>query len=215
MKIIAAITVLSTLAISGFSQGQINFQNALTSQLFFNTTANNANKVGAGTIASQPAGDPTSPDVVDVGLYWSTSPFTYPSQGTLADVVTMSTTTPGTIAGGTVILPGTLAGENVYVQVYAWDSTFATPELSLSIGGWFAAWSAGPNNKIFGAIGAAEFVQNLTPSPAPANVIFGTGAGQFGRAVLLEGPEPGTISIGGLGAAALLLFRRRKRTELN
>ncbi len=210
MKTIAIITGLCALAISGFSQGQINFQNALTSQLFFNTTANNANKVTSGTIASQSEYGSISSGVVDVGLYWSIAAFTDPAQGTLADVVTMNSTTPGTIAGGIVVLPGTFAGEQVFVQVYAWDSTFANPDQAILAGALFAAWSAGPNNTVDDAIGSAQLTSGLTISPGPPTPIFGTGAGQFGRAVIPPLPEPGTLAFGGVGAVALWVFRRRK-----
>ncbi len=213
MKIITAFTALSAFAINGFSQGQISFQNALTSQFYFNGTANPANKVTAGTVGSQES-DSASTGVIEVGLYWSTAPFTDAAQGTLADVVTMSSTTPGTIAGGTVILPGTTGGENVYVQVFAWDSTYANPDAARAVGGAFGASSAGPNNTTYGAIGAAQLVTALTVSPGPPNPVFGTGAGQFQRCVLYGGapyiPEPGTLALGAAGAAAFLLLRRRK-----
>jgi hypothetical protein len=120
----------------------------------------------------------------------------------------MSTTGAGFIAGGTIVLPEP-AGSQVYVQVFAWDSTFANPDVALTDGAFFVAWSAGANNTVYGATGPAELTSGLTLSPAPGAPIFGTAVGQFGKAVFFT-PEPGTIAIGGLGAAALLLFRRRK-----
>ncbi len=208
MKKIAAITALSAVAISGFSQGQIYFQNAFTSGLYINSTSIAADKVTSAPLSAQPFGVPGG--VVDVGLYWSVAPFSSVTQGTLADVVTMSST-PGIIAGGTVVLPGTAAGDNVYVQVYAWDSTYATPAAALTAGVFFVAWSAGPGNTAYGFIGASQLISALTISPAPANVIFGTGAGQFSRALYYyDAPEPATMALGGLGAAALWAFRRRK-----
>ena len=205
-KLILTAALSAATALSGFSQGIITFQNALTSQIWFNSTTTGT-KATAGTIASQGVG--TSTGVIDVGLFWSTTAFTSASQGTLADTVTMSTTA-GTVAGATVPLTGTVGGQSVFVQVFSWDSTYATPAEALAAGAFFGAASAGPANAAYGAIGAAQLVTSLNVAPAPGNSIFGTGAGQFGRTVLLAGPEPATIAIGGLGAAALLMFRRKK-----
>jgi hypothetical protein len=210
MKTTTAILALSAFASSAFCQGQVQFQNTIVSQLYFNTTAFAANKVTSGTIASQTEYGSTSTGVVDVGLFWSTTVFTDPAQGTLADVVTMNPTTPGTIAGGLVTLPGTSAGERVFVQVYAWDSMYANPDAAMAAGALFAAWSAGPNNSLYGAVGAPELTDQLTVSPGPPIPIFGTGPGQFGRAVITPLPEPGTLALSGVGAVALWLVRRRK-----
>ncbi len=206
-KLILTAALASVTALSGFSQGQIAFQNALTSQIWFNSTSTGT-KASSATIAAQ--GQGASTGVIDVGLFWSTTPFNTLGQGTLAATDTMSATA-GTIAGGTALLAGTAAGDNVYVQVYAWDSTYATPALAVQNGAFFGAASAGPGNAVYGTIGASQLVSALTVSPGPPNPIFGTGAGQFGRTVLLQGPEPTTIAIGGLGAAALLMMRRRKK----
>lgn len=211
MKKFVAVFALSTVALSGFSQGQINFQNGITSGLYINSTSIAADKVTSAPLSAQPFF--LEGGVVDVGLYWSIHPFTDASQGTLADVVTMSST-PGIIASGTVALPGTAAGDFVYVQVYAWDSAYANPDIAMAAGAFFVAWSAGPGNTTYGASGAAQFIGPLNVSPGPPNPIFGTGAGQFGRA-LYASPEPTTLAFGSMGAAALLLFRRRKRMGAN
>jgi hypothetical protein len=209
-KLILTAALATATALSGFSQGQINFQNAgATSALYWYSAASTANKVTTGSIASQPLSLSTSTGVVDVGLYWSTAPFTDAAQGTLGDMVTMSSTTAGTIAGGTVVTPFA-GGSQVYVQVFAWDSTYATPDEDLAAHGMFGAFSAGAANTTYGAIGSAILTTGLTLSPAPGTPIFGAAAGQLGKTVMLSSPEPATIAIGGLGAAALLLFRRRK-----
>jgi len=59
---------------------------------------------------------------------------------------------------------------------------------------------------------AMGFVQPVvSPNPAVPPT-FGTGPGQIpaGTFVLAPVPEPSTIALAGLGAASLLLFRRRK-----
>jgi hypothetical protein len=209
-KLILTAALASATALSGFSQGQVNFQNAgATSALYWYSTASTANRVTSASIGSQPLSLSTSTGVIDVGLYWSTAPFTDAAQGTLAEMATISTTAAGVISGGTVVLPEPNAAQ-VYVQVFAWDSTYATPDEDLAASGLFGAWSAGAANTTYGKIGTADLTSGLTLSPAPGAPIFGTAVGQYAKAVMLSSPEPVTIAIGGLGAAALLLFRRRK-----
>jgi len=57
-------------------------------------------------------------------------------------------------------------------------------------------------------------IGTITPAAAgsgnTAPNIFGPGAGQINSFVMTPVPEPTTMAIGGLGAAALLYFRRRK-----
>jgi len=209
-KLILTAALATATALSGFSQGQVIFQNSgVNAGLYFYSTT--GTKASSGTLASQAASQSTSTGVIDIGLYWSTAAFTDAAQGTLADTVTMSTTQAGAIGGTTVDLPGTIAGQQVYVQVFAWDSTYATPDAALAANALFAAWSAGAANTTYGAIGAAQLTSGLTLNPAPGAPIFGTGAGQFGKAALLSSPEPTTIALGGLGAAAMLMLRRRKK----
>lgn len=50
---------------------------------------------------------------------------------------------------------------------------------------------------------------SVVPQPINGNGSLGAG-GWNGNLVLTTVPEPSTIALGGLGAAALLLFRRRK-----
>ena len=53
---------------------------------------------------------------------------------------------------------------------------------------------------------------NYTPTTGTTlpTATFGNGAGQISGWTLSPVPEPTTLALGGLGAAALLLFRRRK-----
>jgi PEP-CTERM motif len=213
-KLIITGAACSAMALSGYAQGFINFQNAITTQFYFNSTAATANKVSSASIESQAAALPlqyTSTGVVDVGLFWSTAAFTDSAQATLAETVTMSATA-GTLAGTASLgLTGTAPNQQVYVQVFAWDSTYATPDAALAAGAYFGASSAGQTPAVYGTIGAAQLVTLGAGAPAPAGVVFGTSAPFFPRTVLLQNtPEPATIALGGLGAAALLLFRRRK-----
>jgi hypothetical protein len=63
-----------------------------------------------------------------------------------------------------------------------------------------------------GGYSATVEAQNITASTGVATppAVFGAGAGQISGFTITSVPEPSTIALGGLGAAALLLFRRRK-----
>jgi len=86
-----------------------------------------------------------------------------------------------------------------------------------NVPGWNGS---GPLEFIFKATGTGAGVpfagtaeaQNITAATgiATPTAVFGNGAGLIGSFVMTPVPEPTTIALGGLGAAALLLFRRRK-----
>jgi hypothetical protein len=109
--------------------------------------------------------------------------------------VPFSTTTSG--GGGGYFLGGTRtvtgAPGTIVAQVRVWDSQF---------GSTFELARANPN--AFTGVSGTVLV-NLAIPPAPAPPL--TGLTSFGVAPI---PEPTTFALAGLGAAALLLFRRRK-----
>ena len=201
------------IAIQGFGQGYVDFQNGATSRfLVLNYGNGTTNSATSGPIGPQD-GVSGSTGTIDVGLYWSTSPFTSPSQGTLAGVASIGATA-GLLAGNSSLaLAGTNPGDNVFIQVFMWDSTYSTPEAALLATYDFGASSAGPASLStpYGEIGPALQV-TLGLGGIYATPIFGTASTEFGKTYLLNGsPEPATVVIGGLGAAALLVFRRRRR----
>jgi hypothetical protein len=103
--------------------------------------------------------------------------------------------TDGTVSGGTFLMPTIAAGSPAFFQVAAWDSAFADPFLAaagLSYSGISAIFSS-------------------TPAAAPAPAPSIDNAPGWGPVVLTAVvPEPSTFALAGLGAAALLIFRRRK-----
>lgn len=107
----------------------------------------------------------------------------------------------GYFNGETVTVP-TFAAQGTF-EVEGWDGSFAS----------YAAALAGSSH-----VGlTASFVNNegnpATPTP-PVGISGATGSGWNGNLVLVPVPEPTTIALGGLGAAALLLFRRRDRKSV-
>jgi len=98
--------------------------------------------------------------------------------------------------------PGYTAGQAAYFQVVVWDSAFATPAAALAAGSYYGA----------------DNVFSMTPGTGITypNCYSGgntTWAAVGDEAPLMVGiaiPEPATFALAGLGAAAMVIFRRRK-----
>jgi hypothetical protein len=197
------ITALSAAAMvagtsSTFAQGEVIFNNAAATAVFIQgpSTTNVSVKMygSAGTY--------------DLGLYLGSAGSTLLSQFTLVDTVPNAggalQTGPGSalaglFSGGTVSLSASFPANVAYADIVALWST--------AQGGTYAEALAGNGYAGLSAVGS------ITPVLSPATVpnVFGSGAGQVGSFVAIApSPEPATIALGGLGAAALLLFRRRK-----
>jgi len=185
MKKLVLTTILSMGAIAGaFAQGSVIFENSLSTG---NITLDSSSGPSA------PAGGYT------VALLYA--PGTTPvAQGSLAVIGTYGPagTSAGFFFDGTTITtPNTTAGgASAIFEVEGWTGNFAN----------YAAAIAGGAR-----VGAtAQFVNGTgNPGGQPATPPSNT-TGWNGNLVLAPVPEPSTIALGGLGAAALLLFRRRK-----
>jgi len=92
------------------------------------------------------------------------------------------------------------AGSSVVVALAAWNSSAAS---------WSAAMAAGGATLRAGVIAFPQATANFNAQPPPTPTDLGWNAvGQ--DLVMLPVPEPSTFALVGLGAAALLIFRRRK-----
>jgi PEP-CTERM motif len=213
-KFVFVIAGSLSISIGGFGQGTVQFRNNSATPFYvLDQPAGTTNLATSGPLGPQD-GLSGSTGTIDVGLYWSTTPFTAPADGTLAGIETIGGTA-GLLAGNASFgVAGTTPGEQVYVQVFAWDSSFSTPMNALAAGADFGAASAGPLTffSFYGGIGPAQQV-TLGPAAGLGTAIFGNGPSQFGATylwLLVPVPEPATVMLGGLGAVALLLFRRQK-----
>jgi len=99
--------------------------------------------------------------------------------------------------------PGYTAGSAAFFQVEVWDSAYATPLLAQAAGSYFG------EDNIF----------SMTPSTSIAYPGINSGGNTTWAAVGNEAPlvvgitsipEPATFALAGLGAAAMVIFRRRK-----
>jgi hypothetical protein len=109
----------------------------------------------------------------------------------------------------------TSAGNDGVIQWGEADLKDITPKGStavLAFAGWTGSgtsWNAAlPGGGKFGVVGFVQATADYTTPPAP--IPPDLGAGFSSDLVMTVIPEPSTFALAGLGAAALLIFRRRK-----
>lgn len=108
---------------------------------------------------------------------------------------------PGYVAYGSTVaraVPGVDWGGTALVQMVAWQGNYTT---------WadaYAAAAAGTPNVLIGV--SNPLTLKLPSGPTDPNATFLWGLNSFAIAPI---PEPTTFALAGLGAAALLIFRRR------
>ena len=196
MKKLAAILCLTAMATGAFAQGVVIFNNNPATLVSSGVTASTA------TAISGPAGS------YYFGLL--TSPTGGAGTWTFSNLfATNSAAAAGRFIGGTVPVPGWAPGTTQSYQVAGWSSSLGHT--------WNPAWLASqPAGGQFGVSAIASGVAGGTTAGGqsfPTLPLFG-GTG-IGTGFALTGttgvvPEPTSMALAGLGAAALLIFRRRK-----
>ena len=100
----------------------------------------------------------------------------------------------GVYGGGLQYIVGTSPGETVQLYVIGWDRSFGTDPLVAALNFASVGWSS-----------AIHYTLGSTVAPGvPLSV---AGIGGFGVHLT---PEPSTFALAGLGAAAVLILRRRR-----
>jgi len=194
MKKLAAILCLSALSSGAFAQGLVNF--------FNNTTT----LVSSGTSTSTATAISGSP-----GAYYF---------ALLTSPVGANTFTFSGAYGTNQAVAGRFFG-GASVQISGWAAGTAR---DFEVAGWSAdlgatfnpAWlTTAPSTGFFGvsSLGTGQAGGSTATGTLPNLNIFGGQTGiQSGFALTGGGivPEPSSMALAGLGAAALLIFRRRK-----
>jgi len=198
MKKLAAFLCLGALTTGAFAQGLVTFANGPTTQISVTPTAGTPAAYAASPIGSYYFGLLTAATAA--------GPFTFASA--------YSTNTAGAgrmgPASNTQAITGWQPGATLFYEVAGWSSSLGT---TFNPAWLTLASNQFPANGFFGVSGIGSGAAGGgSPVPAPAFPLFGgTGLSGFSMGqVTTAVPEPTSMALAGLGAAALLIFRRRK-----
>lgn len=190
MKKLILTAVLGIACVSALAQGQLNFANA--------TVGVNAPVFTDSNMTTKLAGTAYAADI-----YWAAGTVTDSSSlsplGASANF--LSGAQAGYFTGGARTIVGQPGGNVITVQVRVSDTADGT-----SYAAAYAAGLAGSATAVVGSSKLFQVTLNTVPPGTPASLTgLGTSSWFVGPV-----PEPSTMALAGLGAAALLIFRRRK-----
>jgi hypothetical protein len=222
-KLLFTTAALTGLVLQSFGQGEVLFNNTATAatKVYVTTNGTSSTDQSAGIAGGALAPGNSSMKLMFalfsaangvssvVGNPWTDPNWSFSNQyatntqtaGRLTAVGPFSAT-----ASGGVVVPGSTIGQNSSLLVIGWDvasggSTLASFINKFADGGLY-----------YGRSGIGSIVMGNGSTP-PDTTLFGTTAGQLGGfsiGFIPPVPEPATFALAGLGAAAMLIFRRRK-----
>lgn len=210
MKKTLLFSVLMAGAMTALSQGSLDWGNNFTgtarNPIYGADPGNPGTSLSGQSSLGVPSGTTTYNGALLQGagftfaVYGGAAGITDPNALSLLVSTTFRTATgnalpAGLVIGGTVTVPGVAAGSVATFQIRAWDNTGGATWATATTRGASALIQSGP----LGGIGPSGPV--LNPQT--------TGWQSFSLAQAVV-PEPSTFALAGLGAAALLIFRRRK-----
>lgn len=197
-------------ALTSFGQGLITYGNNPTgfrAPIYGADPANPALSVSGQTATGTPAGTTTYNGPLLNGSGYTLGFLGGASAGSM----TLLTTQPfrssstgalpaGLVLGGTLTLNQFAAGSTLFYQYVAWDNKGGT------ITDWAAAqtaWNAGTIDAGMSSVQSA-----VLGGTGPSGPIATPNAAGWTSFNIYAVPEPGTVALLGLGAAAMLIFRR-------
>lgn len=208
MKKILTLICLTVTSAALYGQGLVTFQ-----ETSFNILTNGATSGPISSIANSyyftlfiqqnPTGSTTVPvntNPLTGGWQWAGS--FYGTNGTVGPTIGKI------IANGSAgyAIPNWPGTTTNFFLIAGWSANIAGADW-LSVSNQIATGTA-PGSGYYGS-SAAGYASSLD-APAPPRALFGATAGLIQGFTLNQVPEPSTFALVGLGAAALLAFRRRK-----
>lgn len=201
-KILVTILVTGALSVASYGQGTISFANNASSLVRIQTSPTDS------TLINMPAGGGyvqllwAPIGTVDLGAFTAVtgSGVSGGNNSTLNGIADYHGA-PGRFNGGTVTVPGITPGGGVALVVRAWTGSAASYDEAVNEGG---AVQVGYSS-IFTLTATGNPV--IVPPGTPPSLFSAPG---FTGVTLAYVPEPTSMALAGLGAAALLIFRRRK-----
>jgi hypothetical protein len=213
---------LVTASVAAFAQGKVSLQND-SGSLYTLAQAGGSQTEAPGGLATLTlraggadaaaagsaiaiTGPLPSGVTLEIGLYGGTS----------SSSLTLQTHTLLNPSGGgtgpsagqgpfTHVVTGLPGGVVDYFQVCVWDSAYASPQAALAAGSYY-----GGDNIFSMTPGTSISYPAINSSAAPANSTWAAAGNENPLYVGVLIPEPTTFALAGLGAAALVIFRRRK-----
>jgi hypothetical protein len=184
MKKLILTAALAAFCVSALAQGTLNFGNAnaqVNARINKDAALGGGYPDGAAYIAQ---------------LYWGPQGTLESALQPLAGTATFGTgATAGYFFGGQRTFTGVAGGTTITVQVRSWNAA----------GG--STWELASANLANGEVGKSGLF-NVTLSVPPATPANLVGLTPF--TIVPVVPEPSSLALVGLGAAALMIFRRRK-----
>jgi hypothetical protein len=217
-KLVLTTALVGLVAASSFAQGTVTFSTAkksdpvysatdgTTATLALMATNNTVGSFGAVSYDLVTAPNGTAALTGSPSTFLNGSTIVAPSGWTLTPITPIVFgANPGVIGAVTVALSGVAEGATVEMEIIAFTGTANNVTLFGYSGQSLPTVTTGGISTWAYTTGSPD----ATPTPGVPETMP-TGTSGLGSIILVPVPEPSTIALGGLAAAALLAFRRRK-----